>query len=73
MTDVGKLLIALGVLLLFIGAGVWGLGRMGFRGLPGDIRYQGQHVRVYFPVVTCIVGSLLLTAIMWLWQWLSRK
>ena len=73
MSDVGKYLIIAGLLLALAGAAVWGLGRIGFRGLPGDLRYETEHVRVYFPIVTCIVLSVLLSAVMWLWQWLSRR
>ena len=73
MVDVGKLLVGLGAVLLVVGAAVWFLGRLGFRGLPGDIRYQGQHVQFYFPIVTCILISLIITVAAWLWQWLSKK
>lgn len=73
MSDVGKYLIIAGLLLALAGAAVWGLGRIGFRGLPGDLRYETDHVRVYFPIVTCIVLSVLLSAVMWLWQWHSRR
>ncbi len=61
-----------GLALAVIGAIVWGLGRAGFHGLPGDVRYESSNVRVYFPIVTCIVLSVVLTALMWLWQWISR-
>ena len=40
--------------------------------LPGDIAVEGKGFRFYFPVVTCIVLSLLLTGIMWLVRNLSR-
>jgi hypothetical protein len=73
MTDVGKILIGLGIAICLIGAIVWGLGRAGFHGLPGDIQYQGRNVRIYFPIVTCILLSVLLTLAMWIWQWLSRR
>lgn len=73
MNDAGKVLMILGAALLVVGAAVWGLGRAGFRGLPGDLRYESDHVRVYFPIVSCIVLSLLLSAALWLWQWLSRR
>lgn len=73
MSDMGKYLVIAGLLLALAGAAVWGLGRIGFRGLPGDLRYETDHVRVYFPIVTCIVLSVLLSAIMWLWQWFSRR
>lgn len=73
MTEVGKYLVTAGLLLVLAGAAVWGLGRAGFRGLPGDFRYEAEHVRVYFPIVTCIVLSVLLSAVMWIWQWFSRR
>ncbi len=73
MTDLGKLLICAGIAVAAIGAVVWLLGRSGFRGMPGDIAYQGEHVRIYFPIVTSIVASILLTVGLWLWRWLSRR
>lgn len=73
MTHAGKLLIVFGLLIVAAGAVVWVLGRAGFRGMPGDIRYGSGSVRVYFPVVTCVVASLVLTALMWLWQWIGRR
>ena len=40
--------------------------------LPGDIAVEGKNVRFYFPIVTCIVLSLLRTGIMWLVRFFSR-
>ena len=40
--------------------------------LPGDIAYQGKHGSFYFPVVTCILLSAVLTLVMWLVQWLKK-
>ena len=75
MTQLGKMIILFGGVLVVIGAAVWGLGKAGFRGLPGDIRYQSQlgNVQFYFPVVTCLVLSAVGTLAIWLWQWLSRR
>lgn len=73
MTGAGKLLVVIGLLVALSGVVVWALGRAGFRGMPGDIRYESGNIRFYFPVVTCIVVSVILTALMWLWQWLSRR
>jgi hypothetical protein len=73
MITAGKMLVLLGLILAVVGAAVWGLGRAGFRGLPGDVRYEGGNLRFYFPVVTCIVASVILTALMWLLQWLGRR
>lgn len=66
MTQIGRLMVVAGLALAGIGLVVWLLGRLGFRGLPGDVRYESEHVRVYFPIVTCIVLSVLLTAGFWL-------
>jgi len=71
--DTGKILILVGIALAIIGAIVWGLGRAGFHGLPGDVSYQGRNVRIYFPIVSCIVLSVLLTLGMWVWQWLRSR
>lgn len=62
-----------GVVLAVVGAVFWLLGRVGFRGMPGDINYEGQNVRFYFPIVTSIVLSVLLTLGIWLWRWMSGK
>ncbi|NOX55874.1 MAG: DUF2905 domain-containing protein [Planctomycetes bacterium] len=73
MADFGKLLILLGAVLVAVGVLLWGLGRIGFHGLPGDIRYEGEHVRVYFPIVTCLVLSVLLSGLLWVVNWLMRR
>jgi len=73
MSEMGKWLVAAGVVLAAVGMGGWGLGRAGFQGLPGDIRYEGAHGRFYFPIVTCIVLSALLTGVLWLWRWLNGR
>ncbi len=73
MSELGKWIMLIGAAMVAIGALFWGLGRLGFRGLPGDIRYESDGTRIYFPIVTCIVLSVLATALMWLWRWWGRK
>ncbi len=73
MTDTGRILMLVGVAIVALGAIVWLAGRAGFRGLPGDVSYQGQNVRFYFPIVTCLVVSVILTLGMWLFRWLTRR
>lgn len=73
MNDLGKGLILLGAAIAIIGALVLLFGRIGFRGLPGDIRIEAENTRFYFPIVTCIVLSVLLTAGAWLYRWISGK
>ncbi len=73
MQDTGRFLILAGIALAAIGVIVWLAGRSGFRGLPGDISYQSDHVRVYFPIVTCIVLSAVMTLAMMIWnRWIRR-
>lgn len=73
MSDAGRVLVLIGLVIVVLGAVMWGLGKSGFKGLPGDIAYQGQNVRVYFPIVSCIVLSIALTLCAWLWRWISGK
>jgi len=70
MMQLGKLIAFMGAVLVVLGAVVWGLGRVGFRGLPGDIRIQTSHTRFYFPLVSCLVLSTVLTCLLWLWRWM---
>jgi hypothetical protein len=73
VVDIGKFLILIGIALAIAGAVLLGLGRAGLKGLPGDIHYQSQHTQIYFPIVSCIVLSILLTLGMWIWRWLAGK
>ena len=61
-----KLLVTAGVLLVAAGL-LWPyLSRLGLGRLPGDIAIQGEHGGFYFPIVTCLLVSLVLTLIFWL-------
>ncbi|MGH9660242.1 MAG: DUF2905 domain-containing protein, partial [Bryobacteraceae bacterium] len=57
----GRMLIATGVVLIVAGLLVTFAGR-----LPGDIEIRGKNSAFYFPVVTCLVVSVLLSLAMWL-------
>lgn len=67
MTEFGKLLIFLGVILIVVGAVAVLAGRIGLPigRLPGDMLYRGKHTTVYFPLVSCLVVSLVLTVVMY--------
>jgi hypothetical protein len=69
----GKWLVIAGAVLIGVGLLVWIAERAGFRGLPGDIRHEGKNLRVYFPIVSSIVLSLLLTLIVWLVQYFRQR
>ena len=74
MTEFGRILIFLGIVLVVVGGVVLLLGRTGLPlgRLPGDIFYRGKNTTVYFPVVTCIVVSVVLTVVMWVIQHFRR-
>lgn len=57
---VGGLFVALLGLLIYAGALSW------FGRLPGDIRYEGEHVRVYLPIVSMLLASLVLSLLFYL-------
>jgi hypothetical protein len=68
MGAVGRTLIYIGLGLVVLGLLVMVGERLSIRfgRLPGDIVVRGKHTTFYFPIVTSIVLSLLLTLVMWL-------
>ena len=68
MADFGKLLMFLGAILLVAGLVFFFLGKtnLPLGKLPGDIVYRGKNTTVYFPLVTSILLSVVLTAVMYI-------
>jgi len=68
LRELGRTLLVLGALLVFIGALLYFGGKLPLRlgRLPGDIIYHGQHTTFYFPIVTCLILSLGLSLLFWL-------
>lgn len=65
MTPIARLLIVLGLTILVIGL-LWPyLSRIGFGRLPGDIVIERDNVTLYFPLVTCLLLSLLFSLVYW--------
>ena len=66
----GRLLINAGILLLVIGLAIVLGERLGinFGRLPGDIRIEGRRGGFYFPIVTCLLISAILSLISWLFS-----
>ena len=65
MRDAGKLLITIGVVIALIGLIFWaGVAPKWLGRLPGDIRIERGNSTFYFPIVTCIIISILLTLIL---------
>ena len=68
MVDLGKLLLVVGGVIILVGAALVLAGRfdLPLGRLPGDIVYRGKNSVFYFPIVTCIVISVVLSLIFWL-------
>jgi len=65
----GKILIIAGVVLIIAGIIVTFGWRIPFLGrLPGDIRIERDHFSVYFPLTSCILISLLLSLVIWIFR-----
>jgi len=60
----GKMLIFFGLILVAIGVFILLGGKLGFGRLPGDIYINKGNVVFYFPIVTTILLSLILTVIL---------
>ena len=69
MNDLGKLLVIVGLLLVLAGGLLWsGIGRNWLGRLPGDIHYTRPNFSFHFPIVTCILVSIILTIILRLFR-----
>ena len=68
MTGIGRMLVVAGVVLAFVGLMLIFGERLGIRigRLPGDIVIRGKSGTFYFPVVTCILLSVIGSLVLWL-------
>lgn len=62
--SLGLIIVLLGVLAIVAGLIIWSGGLSWFGRLPGDIRIEGEHTRVYIPLVSMLVVSVLLTILL---------
>jgi hypothetical protein len=62
----GRFLMATGGVLFVLGLALSFLGRTGFGRLPGDIVVERGNFTFYFPIVTSILLSLLVSWLLWL-------
>jgi hypothetical protein len=69
MREVGKMLAVFGGLMMIVGLVLWaGLGARWLGRLPGDIRIERANSAFYFPIVTCLIISILLSLILSLFR-----
>ena len=68
MSDLGKILVIAGALLLALGLALILLGKtnLPLGRLPGDILYRGKNTTVYFPIATSILLSVILTIVLYI-------
>jgi len=70
--QLGKLLVIIGLSVAGIGILVLTLGRLGLFNLPGDLKFEGRHWKIYVPLASSIILSLLITLILWLIRFFRR-
>lgn len=72
--ELGKWLLLGGVILIAVGGLLLVGSRLPLRlgRLPGDIAIEGRRGSFYFPVVTCLLLSVVMTLFFWLIGWLRR-
>jgi len=68
MRDLGRLLILFGAILLVVGLVLTAAGRLGLGKLPGDIVYRRGNFSFYFPLMTSILLSVVLSLLLWLFR-----
>lgn len=72
MSQTGKMIVLVGLGIILVGGIVWGLGRLGFRGLPGDINFSSGNVKIHIPIVSCLVVSMILSVLLWAVRMIAR-
>jgi hypothetical protein len=69
MPEIGKGLVILGAVIVAVGLLFWsGFGRGWFGHLPGDVHYTKGNFSLHFPLVTCLLISIVLTVLAWLFR-----
>jgi hypothetical protein len=61
-------LIIIGVALVLVGLAWPWISKLGLGRLPGDIRIESESGGFYFPIVTCLIISVLLTLLAWFFR-----
>ncbi len=69
MPEIGKTLMIFGAVIVLIGLALWsGIGAGWLGRLPGDIRIERGHSAFYFPIVTCIIISIVVSVLLFLFR-----
>jgi len=65
MCNMQRVLIVIGAVLLLVGLAWPWLSGFGLGRLPGDIRIETDHGVFFFPIVTCLIISVVLSLVIW--------
>jgi hypothetical protein len=68
MRELGRLLAILGGVIMVVGLALWAGFGAGLGRLPGDIRIERGNTAFYFPIVTCIIVSIVVTLLLSLFR-----
>lgn len=69
MGAIGRMLIYLGLFLAIVGLILTLIGRIPWLGhLPGDITIERERFTFYFPLVTCLIISIILSLVLYLFR-----
>jgi hypothetical protein len=69
MNDIGKMLVIGGLVMVAVGVVLWsGIGKNWLGRLPGDINYTRGNFSFHFPLITCLLISVLLTFLLWVFR-----
>jgi hypothetical protein len=70
LRELGRALLILAAVSAIVGVLLYFGTRLPFRlgRLPGDIIYRGEHTTFYFPIVTCLLISVVLSILFWLFS-----
>lgn len=69
MNDLAKMLIIAGAGIILLGVILYALGKIpGMGRLPGDIMIKKENFTFYFPLATCLILSLVVSLILFLWN-----
>jgi ABC-type microcin C transport system permease subunit YejE len=74
LRELGRALLILGGVVAIVGSLRYFGARLPFRlgRLPGDIIHRGEHTTFYFPIVTCLVVSVILSILFWIFSNVRR-
>ena len=64
--EFGKLILFVGLIITAVGGIMILLGHLGFFKLPGDLEFGGKNWKIYFPIASCLIISVILTLLFWL-------